>query len=96
MPTADVVERVTALAEAAHTQVETWRELASRSPHRQDAVRANEATVATLCAYSPRVVPGLLQTADYARRVLALTDITGPCHPSEMAGLSRLPWQITA
>ncbi len=75
--TADAVERVTALTEAAHTQVETWRELASRSPHLQDAVQANEATAATLRAYSPTVVPGLLQTADYARRVLALTDITG-------------------
>jgi hypothetical protein len=75
--TADVVERVTALTDAAHTQVETWRELASRSPHLQDAVQANEATAATLRNYSPTMVPGLLQTADYARRVLALTDITG-------------------
>ncbi|MGH8571997.1 MAG: Scr1 family TA system antitoxin-like transcriptional regulator, partial [Gammaproteobacteria bacterium] len=75
--TADVVERITTLTEAAHTQVETWRELASRSPHLQDAVRANEATAARLRAYSPTVVPGLLQTAAYARRTLALTDATG-------------------
>lgn len=75
--TADVVERLIALTEAAHTQVETWRELASRSPQLQDAVRTNEAGAATLRNYSPIVVPGLLQTADYARRVLSLTDITG-------------------
>lgn len=74
---AEVGERITALTEAAHTQIETWRELASQSSHLQDAVRTNEAGAATLRNYSPIVVPGLLQTADYARRVLSLTDITG-------------------
>lgn len=73
----EVLDRLSALTEAAFTQSEAWRDLLPESSQLQDAVRANEATTRTLLSYSPTVVPGLLQTPAYAEHVLRLTNYTG-------------------
>ena len=73
----DVVERLAALTEAVYTHLEPWRELLEQQAQLQDAVAANEATAQTLRNFSNVFVPGLLQTADYARRIFALTNVTG-------------------
>ncbi|MGH3767137.1 MAG: helix-turn-helix domain-containing protein [Pseudonocardiaceae bacterium] len=73
----EVLDRLSALTEAAFTQVEAWRELMPDSPQLQDAVRVNEATTRTLLYYSPTVIPGLLQTPTYAEYVLRMTNYTG-------------------
>lgn len=72
----EVLNRLTALVEAAFTQTEAWRDLLPATPL-QDSVRANEATARTLLNYSPVVIPGLLQTPGYAEHVLRLTNYTG-------------------
>lgn len=73
----EVLDRLTALTEAASTQSEAWRDLLPEAGQLQDAVRANEATTRTLLSYSPTVIPGLLQTPAYAEHVLRLTNYTG-------------------
>jgi len=43
-------------------------------PALQDEIRELEATARTLGNFQPGIIPGLLQTEDYARRVLHLAD----------------------
>ena len=43
----------------------------------QEEIRAEEATAHTMRNFSPWGIPGLLQTPDYARRILALSDYRG-------------------
>ena len=74
----DVRASLEVLAEAALNEVETWRArqgvgLASM----QDDVRALAATARTVRNFQPTIVPGLLQTAEYARRVFSLVDVVG-------------------
>jgi hypothetical protein len=58
-------------ATAMHTEAHPWRALPRPGyrPHQEDLRRA-EAKAATIRTYQPNVVPGLLQTAGYARAVL--------------------------
>lgn len=67
-----------ALVEAALNEVETWRaRMRTGLPTMQNDVRELEATAATLRCFQPTIVPGLLQTAEYARRVFTLVDVIG-------------------
>jgi transcriptional regulator with XRE-family HTH domain len=62
-----------ALAEAAldeHRPYRDWGSLASL----QEGVKADEATARVLRNFDPWGVPGLLQTAEYAEAILAMTD----------------------
>ncbi|QLY29649.1 helix-turn-helix domain-containing protein [Nocardia huaxiensis] len=63
------------LTEAAHTpEVQDWAASLADRPHLQDDVRAFEEDAAVVRNFQPALVPGLLQTADYARRVFATFD----------------------
>jgi transcriptional regulator with XRE-family HTH domain len=67
---------VLSLAEAAVNEVITHRErLAGGLAAIQDSVHDLERTARTLRHFQPGTVPGLLQTAEYARRILAFADI---------------------
>lgn len=61
-----------ALAEAAFTEEQSWRDALRRRPHAQDEVRALESRTRMMRTFQPSLVPGLLQTAEYARRVFSL------------------------
>jgi transcriptional regulator with XRE-family HTH domain len=62
---------VRALAEAAAVETISWRRAARRGlPSLQRDVRDLEATAATFLNFQPVIVPGLLQTAEYARRIV--------------------------
>jgi transcriptional regulator with XRE-family HTH domain len=64
-----------ALAEAAVNEVATFRvRLASGLAAAQAAVGDLEASARVVRNFQPGIIPGLLQTADYARRILALAD----------------------
>jgi transcriptional regulator with XRE-family HTH domain len=65
------------LTEAAYTDVETWRSAYRGKPQIQDETQMYETTARTICNFHPAIVPGLLQTAEYTRRVLSLADRTG-------------------
>lgn len=74
---AETRERLLQLVEAAHSEVVTWRSALRDKGHLQDQVRELEASARTLRNFQPVIIPGLLQTAAYARRVLPLVDRTG-------------------
>ncbi|GAB2551060.1 helix-turn-helix transcriptional regulator [Nocardia heshunensis] len=72
---ADYHASLRALTEAAHTpEVHDWAASLAQRPHLQDDVRAFEEDAQIVRNFQPALVPGLLQTADYARRVFATFD----------------------
>ena len=59
------------LAEAVAVETISWRKAARRGlPALQQDVRELETTASTVLNFQPTIVPGLLQTADYARRLV--------------------------
>jgi transcriptional regulator with XRE-family HTH domain len=82
-----------ALAEAAVNEVSVFRErLAGGLAAVQVSVRESEADSRTIRNFQLGIVPGLLQTAEYARRILALADINGS-GDHEAAAVIRLERQ---
>lgn len=74
----EVLANLVGLAEAALTEVETWRmALRHGLPHLQAEVQALEANATRIRNFQPSLMPGLLQTAEYARRVFTLADVIG-------------------
>ncbi|MFI7707575.1 helix-turn-helix domain-containing protein [Nonomuraea sp. NPDC049480] len=73
----EVRDRLVQLAEAAYTEVVTWRAAHRDSDHLQDRIGKLEEQARRLRSFEPILVPGLLQTPEYARRVIQVADITG-------------------
>lgn len=69
-------QRVLDLAEAAHGETRSWGDLLAGVTHLQGVARQREADTATVRNFQPTVVPGLLQTPEYAARVIPLADHT--------------------
>lgn len=67
-------EMLADLTEAAFTEMHSWRAALQRQTHLQDDIREQEDQAQLLRVFQPSVVPGLLQTAEYARRVFSLFD----------------------
>jgi len=59
------------LTEAAFTEVQGWRDALRARPHVQDEIQALETRARMLRTFQSSVVPGMLQTAEYARRVFS-------------------------
>jgi hypothetical protein len=74
----DARATLAALAEAALNEVDSWRGgfTAGLLAMQQD-IATLEATAGVSRHFQPAVVPGLLQTAEYARRVFEITDVRG-------------------
>lgn len=74
----DARPALVALAEAALNEFDSWqaRDGAQLAAMQRD-VGGLEAEAGISRHFQPAMVPGLLQTAEYARRVLAITDIHG-------------------
>lgn len=68
----DTRERLAFLTESAFTEVQPWRDALRGRGHLQDKVRERESAAARIRTFQPSVVPGLLQTAQYARQVLSV------------------------
>ncbi|TDD40551.1 XRE family transcriptional regulator [Actinomadura sp. KC06] len=93
--TEETARRLVALTEAAFTEVSAWRTALRDRPHLQDQVLDRENRTSRSQTFQPSVVPGLLQTAEYARRVFALFDEV-PYGEEELAAAvaSRLNRQL--
>jgi transcriptional regulator with XRE-family HTH domain len=68
------IELLTLLTGAAYTEVHPWDSALRGQAHLQDEIQEIENRSHTKLTYEPSVVPGLLQTAEYARRVFAMFD----------------------
>lgn len=68
----EVQERLTALTEAAYDEVHPWRAALERRGNLQENVQDLESTATRVYTFQPAIVPGLLQTAEYGRRVIAM------------------------
>lgn len=69
--------RLRELAEIAHGTVEPFRISRAHRSHLEENAADLEARAGRIITVQPQVVPGLLQTAEYARRLLELVDPTG-------------------
>jgi transcriptional regulator with XRE-family HTH domain len=68
----DARELLGSLTEAAFTEVHTWHAILRSQTHLQDDVQELENGARLVRTFQHSVVPGLLQTAEYARRVFTL------------------------
>ncbi len=69
---------LTGLTEAALNEVDAWRtQFEAGLPAMQQDIRALEASAGVVTYFQPSLVPGLLQTAEYARRTFEITDVKG-------------------
>jgi transcriptional regulator with XRE-family HTH domain len=81
------------LAEEVATDATSWRSVhAAGLTPRQRKIAELEAGASSLQVFQPSVVPGLLQTADYARRVMTLANVAG-AHDLSSAVTARLERQ---
>lgn len=65
---------LTALTDAAHTEVHPWHTVLRQQTHLQGEIQEIENRAGAELTYEPSVVPGLLQTAEYARRIFTMFD----------------------
>ena len=78
------------MAEAAVNEVTTLRaRLSNGLAAVQEDVRGLEATARTLRNFQPGIIPGLLQTAAYARRILTFADDTADVGSAVAARIAR-------
>jgi transcriptional regulator with XRE-family HTH domain len=78
----EVKDRLVALTESAYNEVQTWRGVLSGARHLQQRSAAMEAVANLERDYDPVMLPGLLQTAGYARRILELCAVPGQDIPA--------------
>lgn len=71
-------ERLVLLTNSAYSEVQPWREILQAHGHIQDDVREQEESAQRTRTFQPAVVPGLLQTAEYARRMLTMFHVPYP------------------
>lgn len=81
----DLRRAVRALVKQAHVEQRTWEQI--DVTHMQSESRDKNAASRHVQIFDPTVLPGLLQTADYARRVIELADVAGKFdHAAALAG----------
>jgi transcriptional regulator with XRE-family HTH domain len=73
----DVHPRIISMIEAAHTETVAYRSGLRGKRHLQDDIYDQEAKTIRFCGLESAIVPGLLQTRDYAVAVMALADTEG-------------------
>lgn len=74
---ASAEERATVLEllETAVRDESAWYNILSGRTHLQDEMREKEAAAHTIRNFQPTVIPGLLQTIDYAKHVIPIADV---------------------
>ncbi|MCM4081069.1 helix-turn-helix domain-containing protein [Paractinoplanes hotanensis] len=79
----DLREYLLALTQATHTNVLRWRADLAGRPHIQDQIEQTEREARRILIFQPSVVPGLMQTAEYARLVFRMFE-ERPYEPDEL------------
>lgn len=65
-------EWLVSLADSVYTEVHSWPETLRMRAHIQDEIEERELHARAVRVFQPSAVPGLLQTAEYARRTLSM------------------------
>ncbi len=80
-------QRILDLAEAAHGETRPWGDLLGGVSHLQGVAKTREAPTGLVRNFQPTILPGLLQTPEYAARVIPLADLTpaGTDHAAAIA-----------
>jgi transcriptional regulator with XRE-family HTH domain len=68
-------EQLTELVKAAHVEVNAFRNRLQERQNNQDEVARREGSARLIHSYNPAAVPGLLQVAEYARRVFGMSHL---------------------
>ncbi|GAA3930059.1 helix-turn-helix transcriptional regulator [Actinomadura viridis] len=85
--TRETRDLLVALTESVFTEVRAPDTASRGRPLPQDDLRGVERAARRILVHQPSMIPGLLQTAEYARRVLMLAE--PPCSPSELPNVLR-------
>jgi transcriptional regulator with XRE-family HTH domain len=84
---ANMRSRLRVLVDAVLRNDQSWRERLGDRTHLQDEMREREAASRIIRNFQPTIVPGLLQTPEYAHFVIPLADIEGVIdHQAAAAG----------
>ncbi|MEO5878483.1 MAG: helix-turn-helix transcriptional regulator [Streptosporangiaceae bacterium] len=83
-----------ACAEGAFTEVTTWRMGLRGRAHLQGAVQERESAASRLELYQPSVVPGLLQTPQYAQQIFLRAGLAYPEDRLAQAVAGRMNRQL--
>jgi hypothetical protein len=67
-------QQILELAEAAHGETRPWKDLLAGVSHLQGMAQQRESDAAAVRNFQPTIIPGLLQTPEYAARVIPLAD----------------------
>lgn len=88
------VDRLEKLVDDAYTETHPWTNVLQDRPHLQHEIQEIENRAGAKFVYEPSIVPGLLQIAEYARRVFAQFEPAYPVMdlPAVVAG--RLDRQV--
>lgn len=70
--------RLVELADSVYTEVHSWPDTLRMRAHIQDEIEERELHARQVRVFQSSVVPGLLQTAEYARRMFAMADDPKP------------------
>lgn len=87
-------EWLIALTESVFTEVHGWPAARRERNHLQDEIEERETRAKIVRTYQSSVVPGLLQTAEYARRVFAMSHMPYPVDDLAEAVAGRLQRQL--
>nr|WP_062341167.1 helix-turn-helix transcriptional regulator [Herbidospora sakaeratensis] len=90
----ETAELLSALTDTAHTDVRSWKAELVDQPHLQGDVREAERAARRIFAFQSSVVPGLLQTAEYARRVFSMFQVPYTKEQAAAALAGRLDRQL--
>lgn len=83
-------ERVSILVESVLRGDVTWREKLGDRTHLQDEIRDLEAESSIIRDFQLSIIPGLLQTPEYARYIIRVADVEGVIvHEESLAGRLR-------
>ncbi|GGK79821.1 transcriptional regulator [Sphaerisporangium melleum] len=82
------------LTEAAHTDIRSWKTELRDRPHLQHEIGATESAARCSFTFQPTIVPGLLQTAEYARRIFSMFQVPYSKEEAAAALAARLDRQL--
>ncbi|WP_405178959.1 helix-turn-helix transcriptional regulator [Nocardia sp. NBC_01377] len=90
----DTWRRLSAMTKEAHNEAQSWRTRLAGKEHLQNEVLENECAATNVRIFQSSIVPGLLQTPDYARAVFSMLLPPGDTAGRAAAVAARMDRQL--